>query len=75
MGVPGGYTMAAMGDPGAAYAKIPRNADGTFGAAKWVALADPNTTGTTTGNSVFDDSVIGIYQPAAGGIQSYVAYV
>jgi hypothetical protein len=74
-GAAGGYTLAATGDAGAAFAAIPRNADGTFGEARWVGIANPASQGICTGNSILQNNLIGIYQPAAGGIQSYLATV
>lgn len=69
-----GYAMAAETDTGAAFATIPRNSNGSFGEAKWVAVKNPDTTGLSTGNSVLDNNLIGIYTPGSG-IQSYVATV
>src|SRR4051794_4868052 len=37
-GVPGGYTLAATGDNGAAFAAIASNGNGKFGVPKWVAI-------------------------------------
>lgn len=73
-GIPGGYALAAQSGGGAAFAEIPRNPDGTFGAAKWLAIR-PSETGICTGNSVYLYNVIGIYQAQGGGVQSYVASV
>ncbi len=74
-GVPGGYTLAATGDDGAAFAAIARNGDGTFGVPKWVSIDYDASVGICTGNSILDNNLIGIYQPAGGGIQSYLATV
>jgi len=74
-GVPGGYTLAATGDYGAAFAAIASNGDGKFGVPKWVSIDYKASVGICTGNSILDNNLIGIYQPAAGGIQSYLAIV
>jgi hypothetical protein len=74
-GVPGGYTLAATGDYGAAFAVVARNPDGSFGAPKWVGIDYEASIGICTGNSVMDDNLIGIYQPHGGGVQSYLAIV
>lgn len=74
-GVAGGYTMAAATDVGAAFAMIPRNADGSFGVAKWLPIANPASVGLCTGNSILENNLIGIYQTSGGGNQSYVATV
>ena len=69
-----GYSLAAEGDAGAAFATVPRNPDGSFGYARWVPVRPTATTGFSTGNSVIESNLIGIYQPGSG-IQSYVAEV
>ena len=80
-GVPGGYTLAAMSKlPGkkelaVAFAAVERRPDGTFGPATWVEISGPESQGLLTGNSILENNLIGIYQPASGGIQSYVAVV
>jgi hypothetical protein len=74
-GVPGGYSMAATTNAGAAFAFIPRSADGSFGGARWTEIANPESAGLCTANSVVDNNLIGIYHPAGGGIRSYLAVV
>ena len=74
-GVPGGYTLAATGDNGAAFAAIASDGNGKFGVPKWVAIDYDASVGICTGNSILDNNLIGIYQPAGGGIQSYLATV
>ena len=69
-----GYSLAAEGEAGAAFATIPRNPDGSFGSARWVPVKDPATTGFSTGNSVIENNLIGIYRSGTGN-QSYVAGV
>jgi hypothetical protein len=73
-GLQGGYTLAAMSDRGSAFAALTRNADGSFGTARWVAIANPNATGVTTANSILENELIGIYK-SASGVQSFVATV
>jgi hypothetical protein len=74
-GVPGGFALAAMwikGDTvGAAFAAVRRSPGGSYGKATWIDIA---AGGLTTGNSVIDTSVIGIYK-GASGVQSYCATV
>jgi hypothetical protein len=72
-GVPGGYALAATTDAGAAFVHVHRTADGAFGPARWLAATNPATVGVCTANSILRDTLIGIYQPASGGIQSYAA--
>jgi len=74
-GVPGGYTLAATGDNGAAFAVIASNGNGKFGVPEWVSIDNGASVGICTGNSILDNNLIGIYQPAAGGVQSYLAIV
>jgi hypothetical protein len=78
-GVPGGYTMAAQWEQSperkdAAFAAIVRDPNGAW-TAQWVCIDNPNSAGLSTGNSILENNLIGIYKPAAGGIQSYVATV
>jgi len=70
-----GYSLAATTDVGAAFAIIERNPDGSFGEPTWVAIANPRSKGISTGNSVYANNLIGIYNPQSGGIQSYMATV
>ncbi|TWB45252.1 hypothetical protein [Nitrospirillum pindoramense] len=72
-GVPGGYALAATTDAGAAFAHVARETGGGFGEARWLASTNPATTGLCTANSILGNTLIGIYQPASGGIQSYAA--
>jgi len=74
-GVPGGYTLAATGDYGAAFAAIASDGNGKFGVPKWVSIDYCASVGICTGNSILDNNLVGIYQPAGGGIQSYLATV
>ena len=72
-GIPGGCTLAATGDSGAAFAAIASDGNGKFGVPQWVAI--DYCASICTGNSILDNKLIGIYQPAGGGIQSYLATV
>jgi hypothetical protein len=69
----GGYNVIASTVSGAAFAFIPRNGDGTFGAAVWTPIAYPGTS-LTTGDTVFENVAMGIYN-VSGGIRSYTATV
>lgn len=76
----GGFSIAANQVAGAssgAYAFIPYSgAVGSYvyGAATWKSITNTVNGATTTGDTVIDDKVIGIY-PVAGGIRSYVTTV
>jgi trimeric autotransporter adhesin len=39
---------------------VQRNSNGTFGPASWVNLNYPGSTGITSSNSVFGNSVVGV---------------
>lgn len=63
----GGYSLAAdwltatSGAPGAAYAHVARNADGSFAtSATWTAIAYPGASSTTS-NTVYEDNILGIF--------------
>jgi hypothetical protein len=70
-----GYSLAATTEHGAAFAIIEKNSDGSYGEPAWVPIANPCSTGISTGNSVLDNHLIGIYKAPEGGIQSYIATV
>jgi hypothetical protein len=78
--VPGGFSIAATEtgvNPaiGASYAFIPVNNNGSFGAARWVAITN-NVNGTiTTGDTVINNNVMGIYPLSGGNIASYISTV
>jgi hypothetical protein len=80
-GVPGGYTLAAMYKlPGqkelaVAFAAVVRRSDGTFGVPTWVQIPSLVSQGLFIGNSILGNNLIGVYQPASGGLQSYLATV
>ena len=66
----GAYHLAAMSDTAALLASVRRLADGTFGEAIWSA---PFTWDgdTTTGNTVYQDVLMGVFQQSGSPIQSY----
>lgn len=73
--VDGGYTLAATTDDGAAFVHIPRNPDGGFGPANWCPIAYPDSTKVSTGNTVIDNALMGIFTAQSGGVQSYLARI
>jgi hypothetical protein len=71
--VPGGYHLAALTAlDQALFASVPANADGTFGAAQWVPYRYPGSP-ITTGNTIYRNTMMGIYVTEGGGVQSYAA--
>jgi hypothetical protein len=66
----GAYHLAAMSDTAALLATVRRLADGSFGEAIWSA---PFTWDgdTTTGNTVYQDVLMGVFQQSDSPIQSY----
>ncbi len=66
----GAYHLAAMSDEAALLASVRRLADGSFGEAIWSA---PFTWGgdTTTGNTVYQDVLMGVFEETGSPIQSY----
>ncbi|MEA1650244.1 hypothetical protein UAJ10_14640 [Nitrospirillum sp. BR 11164] len=72
-GVPGGYALAATTDAGGAFVHVDRLADGGFGPARWLPAANPASASISTANSILRNHLVGIYHPASGGVQSYVA--
>lgn len=74
-GVPGGYNLIATTDAGAAFASVAINLDGSFGDAQWTLNNMPGAS-LTTGNSVFQNVVMGIYQQdGVDGTNTYVGTV
>ena len=59
--VPGGFNLVATTDKGAAFASITRKDDGSFSDAQWT-LNNVVGADITTGNSVFQNIVMGIYE-------------
>ena len=73
--VPGGYNLVATTDEGAAFASITVRPDGSFSDAQWTLNNIPGAD-LTTGNSVFQNLVMGIYQQdGIAGTNSYGAAV
>ena len=74
-GVPGGYNLIATSDAGAAFASVTIQSDGSFSDAQWTLNNMPGAD-LTTGNSVFQNVVMGIYQQdGVDGTNSYVGMV
>lgn len=77
--VPGGYHLAALtGLDQALFASVTVNGDGSFGAVEWVPYKYPDGTSKTgrtfitTGNTVWRNTLMGIYVQN-GAVQSYAA--
>jgi hypothetical protein len=69
--VPGGFNLIATTDDGAAFASITVNDDGSFSDAQWT-LNNMVGAELTTGNSVFQNIVMGIYMvDGASGVNTY----
>lgn len=75
-GIPGGYNLISSTDSGPAFATVKRNADGSFGNAQWTLSTVPGSS-LTTGNSVYQDTIMGVYAVSTepGNIDSYGAQV
>ena len=75
--VSGGFSIAATEagrkDLGASYAFIPVRKNGSFGTARWVAMTNNVNKTPTTGDTVIDDSVMGIYPTGGGAASSYIS--
>jgi len=78
-----GFSLAATTTNGAAFAYISTNSSGFFatntnsdglGIASWIGISNTINSSITTGDTVFSNSVMGIY-PTTGGISSFVATV
>jgi hypothetical protein len=73
--VPGGYNLVATPDKGAAFASITVSDDGSFSDAQWTLNNMPGAD-LTTGNSVFQNIVMGIYQQeGVDGTNTYAGTV
>lgn len=72
----GDYLAAGEGGAvGAFFAHVPVNIDGSFGVATWTDIAFPDPAViSTSGNTVIDDSVLGIFVTPEG-TRSYIATV
>ena len=58
--IPGGFNLITQGVGGASMATVVVNPDGSFGEARWTPVGMPGAT-SSTGNSVYQDFVMGIY--------------
>ncbi len=75
--VTGGFSIAATeisprSISGASYAFIPVRKNGSFGAARWVAMTNNVNRAPTTGDTVINNSVMGIYPIGSGDASSYI---
>lgn len=69
--VPGGFNLIATTDKGASFASITRHDDGSFSDAQWT-LNNVVGADLTTGNSVFQNIVMGIYElKNVSGVNTY----
>ena len=78
--VTGGFSIAATevsprSMSGASYAFIPVKKNGSFGAAQWVAMTNNVNGEITTGDTVINDSVMGIYPTGDSNASSYISTV
>jgi hypothetical protein len=79
-GVTGGFSIAATSlSPRlkleASYAFIPVKKNGSFGPARWVAIKNNLNGAPTTGDTVIDNSVMGIFPAGGGDVSSYTSTV
>lgn len=69
--VPGGFNLMTIGAFGSALATITVNSDGSFSDAKWT-LTNMTGADITTGNSVYQNYVMGIYTiDGVSGVNTY----
>ena len=78
--VNGGFSISATevglrSSNGASYAFIPVKKNGSFGTARWVAITNNVNGAPTTGDTVINTSVMGIYPPNSGDAASYIATI
>lgn len=79
----GGYNLSADwqyigvdGKTSPAFAHIPRNADGTFGIAKWTSFAYYPGSSWTSANTVYQNYILGLFQSGAQNLSyGYVATI
>ena len=70
--VPGGFSLTSTTLQGAGYAFLPVNLDGSFGTPVWTAVTnDIAPSAPTTGDTVIDARVLGIYTTTEG-VSSYI---
>jgi hypothetical protein len=78
--VPGGFSIAATEAlphhaGGASYAYIPVRKNGSFGRAHWVAMTNNVNGGLTTGDTVINNSIMGIYPVNSVDAWSFISTV
>ena len=74
--VSGGFSLTYTTAQDAGYAYVPVNNDGSFGTVSWTAVTNQISPGaTTTGDTVIDYTVLGIYSTGGGNVASYMATV
>ena len=77
--VAGGFSIAAtevsLRSSGASYAFIPVKKNGSFGTARWVAITNNVNGAITTGDTVINTSVMGIYPLSSGDAASYISTI
>jgi hypothetical protein len=78
--VTGGFSISATelsprSISGASYAFIPVKKNGSFGTARWVAMTNNVNHAPTTGDTVINYSVMGIYPAGSGDASSYISTV
>lgn len=69
----GDHVTAEEGEQLGFFASIKRNSDGSFGTPEWTSINYPQAL-ITSGNTVYSDSVLGVYE-GANGSSSYIATV
>ena len=71
--VVGGFSLTSTTVQGAGYAFLPVNNDGSFGTPTWTAVTNQISPGAmTTGDTVIDNIVLGIYSTGSGNVASYM---
>jgi hypothetical protein len=73
--VAGGFSLTSTTVQGAGYAFLPVNENGSFGTPTWTTITNQiNPSAPTTGDTVIDYSVLGIYT-TSDGVTSYISTV
>ena len=70
--VDGGFSLTSTTVQGAGYAFLPVNNDGSFGTPSWTAVTNTINSATTTGDTVIDNIVLGVFSTGGGNIASYM---
>ncbi|MFZ4777718.1 MAG: PEP-CTERM sorting domain-containing protein [Terrimicrobiaceae bacterium] len=74
--VAGGFSLTSTTVQGAGYAFVPVNNDGSFGTVTWTAVTNQLSPGaSTTGDTVINNTVLGVYSTGGGGVASYMTTV